>query len=221
MALLLATGMLPARAADGDTTSAPAPRSSYCQERSSFFRSFGRPADVVMLGDSLTDGAEWQEMFAQPRIVNRGIDGDTTDGVLERVADVLALRPQVVFVMIGINDFAEAGRSVDAVFASYRAIVAALVKGGARVVVQSTLPCHEAKAAWKSCRLLNEPIRQLNARLATLASNDVVYLDLAALLGAGGELRGEFTIDGVHLNGDGYRRWRDAIAPLMPARRRP
>lgn len=221
MALLLAMGMLPARAADGPGAPAPVPRSSYWQERNSLFRSFGRSADVVMLGDSLTDGAEWQEMFAQPRIVNRGIDGDTTDGLLERLADVLALRPQVVFVMIGINDLAEGGRSVDAVFSTYRAIVAALVKGGARVVVQSTLPCHEAKAAWKSCQALNGPIRQLNARLATLASNDVVYLDLASVLGAGGQLRGEFTVDGVHLNGDGYRRWRDAIAPFMPARRGP
>lgn len=196
----------------------PAPeRSSYWRERTSLFRTFGRHAEVVMVGDSLTDAAEWAEMFPAQDIVNRGIDSDTSDGVLERIGDIVAARPRVAFVMIGINDFTDPRRSVDNVFANYREIVRRLSQGGARVVVQSTLPCNEAKAAWKSCASLNGRIAQLDALLPTLASGTVTFVDLRPLLAANGNLKPELTFDGVHLNGDGYRLWKQGIAASMPA----
>ena len=169
-----------------------------------------------MVGDSLTDGAEWREIFADQDIVNRGIDGDTTDGVLARIDNILDIKPKRVFVMIGINDFAEAGHSVDDVFANYSAIVSRLAQRGVKVFVQSTLPCNEAKGAWKSCVGLNPKISQLNARLAGLAFANVTFIDLVPVLTAKGGLKNELTYDGVHLNGEGYRQWRNAIAPYMP-----
>ena len=196
---------------------APAERSSYWRERTSLFRTLPGHADVVMIGDSLTDGAEWAELFPQQRIANRGIDSDTTDGVLARLDDILAARPRQAFLMIGINDFADLQRDADAVFADYRAIVAKLERAGVKVVVQSTLPCNAAKAAWKSCAAILGRIGQLNARLATLASKNVRFVDLRPVLAAGGGLGDKFTYDGVHLNGEGYRRWQQTIAPFMPA----
>lgn len=193
-------------------------RSSYWRERTSFFRTLGRPAEVVMIGDSLTDGAEWAEMFPDQDIVNRGIDSDTTDGVLARVDDIVAARPRQAFVMIGINDFADGRRDVDAVFGNYHAIVSRLRQAGIRVVVQSTLPCNEAKAAWKSCASINGKIARLNARLPSLAAPGVVFVDLRPLLAPDGNLKSEVTYDGVHLNGDGYRLWKQAIAASMPGR---
>jgi hexosaminidase len=193
-------------------------RSSYWRERTSVFRVFGQKADVVMIGDSLTDGAEWAEMFPDQEIVNRGIDGDTTHGILARLDTILRLEPKQAYLMVGINDFAEQHRGVASVFAHYRTIVARLSRAGAHVFVQSTLPCKEIKARWKSCASLNPKIRQLNARLATLATDNdsVTYIDLWPALAGKGGLKKELTYDGVHLNGDGYRLWQEAIAPHMP-----
>jgi lysophospholipase L1-like esterase len=191
-------------------------RSSYWRERTSFFQAFGQPADVVMVGDSLTDGAEWSEIFPGHRIVNRGIDGDTTRGVLGRLDTILAARPKRVFVMLGINDFADGHRGVAAVFRDYRLLVARLQAAGVKVIVQSTLPCNAVKGAWKSCKSLNPRVAQLNARLATLASDTVTFVPLSQLVAADGGLRSELSFDGVHLNGQGYLLWRDAIAPFMP-----
>ena len=207
---------------------AAASRPAYWRERVSLFRAFGGTADVVMLGDSLTDGAEWQEIFPDQAIVNRGIDGDTADGVLERLDGVLALRPQLVVLMIGINDLTDgpdgpggpggAGRrSVDATFADVRATVDRLVAAGTRVVLMSTLPCNVTLGAWKSCAAAAPAVRALNLKLAGLASARVAWVDLAARLSDAGGLRADYTFDGVHLNGEGYRVWRDAIAGLMPA----
>lgn len=192
-------------------------RAPYWRERTSFFHTFGREADVVMLGDSLTDGAEWREMFPGQRIVNRGIDNDTTEGVLARLDDILKLKPKAVFLMMGINDFADASRSAEAVFSTYQSIVSRLERSGTRVVIQSTLPCNEVKGVWKSCAAINGRIRQLNTRLATLASRRVSYVDLVPVLATDGGLRDELTYDGVHLSGQGYRLWKNAIARFMPS----
>jgi len=194
---------------------APALRSPYWHERTSFFKTFGQHADVVMIGDSLTDAAEWREMFPQLSIVNRGIDNDTTDGVLERLDDIAAARPRLAFVMIGVNDFSNAHAGVDGVLSNYRAIVARLQRAGIKVVIESTLPCNETLGKWKSCKAINGKIRKLDGQLAKLASADVAYADLAALLTDAHGVKKAFTYDGVHLNGEGYRIWRDAIAHYM------
>jgi lysophospholipase L1-like esterase len=189
---------------------------AYWREKKSFFDTFHAPAAVVMVGDSLTDGAEWRELFPGVSIANRGIDGDTAQGVLERLEGIVALHPAKAFVMIGINDFV-AGKSVDAVFGSYGRIVAKLREGGAAVFVQSTLMCNAAKAAWTACAAANEKVAQLNARLAALGAPGVTFVDLNKTLAGTAGLKSALTFDGVHLNGEGYRLWRDAIAPYVLA----
>ena len=122
----------------------------------------------------------------------------------------------LAFVMIGTNDFADAHRSVAAVWANYQQIVKRLESSGIKVVVVSTLPCHTVKGAWKSCGSYNSKIRVLNTRLARLSGSRVTFLDLWPVLVAGGNLRAEFTFDGIHLNGNGYQQWKKAMAPFMP-----
>jgi lysophospholipase L1-like esterase len=190
--------------------------SSYWQEKKSFFDTLGAYASTVMIGDSLTDGAEWKEMFPGIAVVNRGVDGDTTAGVLRRMEGIVSTHARRAFVMIGINDFKE-GRTVDAVFQDYRSLVSGLEDGGMKVFVQSTLQCNEAKGGWISCAAIQGKIRELNRRLSGLASAKVSYIDINAGLSGPEGLRPDLTYDGVHLNGEGYRIWRDEISKFILA----
>ena len=190
--------------------------SSYWMEKKSFFDALGTYASTVMIGDSLTDGAEWKEMFPGSAVVNRGVDGDTTAGVLRRMDGITSARARKAFLMIGINDFKE-GRTVDAVFQDYGSIVSGLEEAGMRVFVQSTLLCNEAKAAWIPCVGIQGKIRELNRRLSGLASAKVTYIDINAGLTGPEGLRPDLTYDGVHLNGEGYRIWRDEISKFVLA----
>lgn len=194
----------------------PAQPSSYWDEKKSFFDTFGSYASVVMIGDSLTDGAEWREMFPGVALVNRGVDGDTTAGVLKRMDGIVSAKARKAFVMIGINDFKE-GRSVDAVLQDYRSIVSRLNEGGMKVYVQSTLACNETKAEWIGCAGMQGKIRQLNRGLAGLASANVTFIDINAELAGANGLKPDLTYDGVHLNGEGYRVWRDRISKFVMA----
>ena len=57
-----------------------------------------------MPGDSLTEGIDWRELFPDVKILNRGIGGDTSAGVLNRLDEVIGRHPKIVVLMIGAND---------------------------------------------------------------------------------------------------------------------
>lgn len=78
----------------------------------------GRDADVVMIGDSITQNYEkarrpdedfqptWQTFYAPRRTINLGFSGDTTANVLWRLqhGEVEGLAPKVAIVLIGTNN---------------------------------------------------------------------------------------------------------------------
>ena len=75
------------------------------ERRESFFATNPvQPGDVVFLGDSLTDEARWEELFAGLAVRNRGVPGDTTADVLARLEPIARAEPAQVFLMIGTND---------------------------------------------------------------------------------------------------------------------
>nr|CAC9119752.1 GDSL-like Lipase/Acylhydrolase [Citrobacter werkmanii] len=68
------------------------------------YETFPGSYDIVMLGDSITERGHWQDMFPDVRIGNRGIGGDDTNGILERIATIKATGAKQVFLMVGTND---------------------------------------------------------------------------------------------------------------------
>lgn len=184
--------------------------SNYYLDKQSFFRQHGRTYDVVMIGDSITDGAEWEALFPSVNIANRGIFGDTTAGVLARIDSITSTQADKAFVMIGINDFSR-GASVPEVYANYTNIVMQLKQQDMVVYIQSTILGGARKAD------VNPQIEALNADLKkfAIATDGVTYLDLNAGLAQNGSLDPQYSRDEVHLNGAGYAVWRDIIHPQM------
>ena len=77
-----------------------------------------RTNEILFLGDSITDYCEWQELFGMANIKNRGIDGDTIIGVIDRLDEIVASSPKKIFLMIGINDL-ELKNSVKQILCNY------------------------------------------------------------------------------------------------------
>lgn len=59
-------------------------------------------SDVIFLGDSITDKCEWTELLENPNIKNRGISGDTTERILNRLDEIVESKPKQIFLMVGI-----------------------------------------------------------------------------------------------------------------------
>ena len=179
--------------------------------RTAQFAQETRTREVVMLGDSLIEGNDWQAAFPNVSIASRGIGGDTTQGMLKRLDTVLNLKPKKVFVMAGINDLSWYGWPVADVFERYKKMVDSLRKAGAQVYVQSTL-----KAGPAFPPPTNVAVTELNARLRNYCGQGhCQYLDLNPLLAPQGTLSLDYTVDHLHLNAAGYQKWTQAIRQLM------
>lgn len=79
--------------------------STYYYQRASLFESLPVTSeDIIFIGNSITDGGEWHELFNNPHVKNRGISGDTTQGVFDRLDAIVNGQPAKIFLMIGINN---------------------------------------------------------------------------------------------------------------------
>ena len=157
---------------------------------------------IVLLGDSLTaNGRDWNPRLGRNDIRNAGQGGYLTGQMLWMLDTcVIAARPEICFVLAGINDlFNDIPPAT--VFANQRRIATRLIAGGVRPVVQSVLFVHGNPA-------LNARIGELNARLREwCAENGIDWLDLNPDLADADGLKREYTTDGTHLTEQGYAIW--------------
>ena len=175
-------------------------------------------ARVVFMGNSITDAwaKSFPAMFPGKPYIGRGISGQTTPQMLVRFRqDVIALRPQVVVILAGINDIAgNTGPSTQAMIADNLMSMTEIAKAnGIRVVLSSVLPAYDFP--WRRGIEPAPKVVALNAWLKCYSAQaGAVYLDYyTKLVDARGGLSPEMASDGVHPTEAGYR----IMAPLAEA----
>ena len=173
---------------------------------------------IVMLGDSITAGVAWNELLGISDIANRGIAGDTTDGFFKRLTSVYAIKPEMCFIMGGINDLVNEKASVESILINMKKITEALLENGIKPMIQSTL---YVSKEWPDWEPVNNAVDELNRGLITIcqetvksAKLDAVFIDVNAALAPEGILKNEYTYDGVHLSGPGYKEWGTLLLPI-------
>jgi lysophospholipase L1-like esterase len=160
---------------------------------------------TMMLGDSITDEGQWDELLNNDKVQNRGISGDTTSGVLDRL-DSISSNIQQVFIMIGVNDFMR-GKEVDEVYNNYLKIIKIFKDKNIKINIQATLYIGETRKA-----NFNPKIEELNKRLEKYASeNQITFINLNPIFAPQKVLKKEFTFDDLHLNGTAYKLWANEI----------
>ena len=194
----------------------PAFADSYYDRRVSLFDSLPvGDHDIVFLGNSLTDGGEFAELFDMPNVLNRGISSDVIEGVAARTEQVTKGRPAKIFLLIGINDVSH-HLTVDQLASRYRNLVMKIRRESPRteLYIQSVMPIDNSFGRYKNLKGKEQVILDLNRRLKAIAAESGAgYIDLwPALADPRGRLRKGFTNDGLHLTGAGYDAWRDAVA---------
>ena len=184
---------------------------AYYYHRKEHFESLpDTKGEIIFLGNSISDNCEWSELFENPNVKNRGIGGDDTDGVLERIDEVLSSSPKKVFILIGTNDLAY-GKTVDHIIENYNKILDSIsIKSpNTEIYIQSVLPVDEA-VHWT--RKMSD-IRSINESLVEICKErGIKYIDLFPLfVNSENKLNPEYSIDGLHLNAAGYLLWKDYI----------
>ena len=182
------------------------------------------PHQAILLGDSLTLWFPPELLPGRRSWLNQAISGEQSLGLLNRLTLLDQNTPEVVFIMVGINDLIW-GSPVPELVNNLGATVKYLhsVHPQARIVVQSILPHGGAAATWEGRdRLANlspQEIVAVNGQIRQVATAaGATYLDLYPLfVNDQGYLRSDLTTDGLHLNHNGYLVWRTALAMVSEA----
>ncbi len=169
-------------------------------------------ATIIFFGNSLTFAGDWNTLLRRDSIVNQGIGGDNTLGMLHRLNFVYQLHPKLCFVMAGINDI-YADVPVETIFENYKKIIDTLRSKNITPIIQSTL---HVNPKWKRTELKNPEVKKLNILLSEYCTlNKITFVDLNAKLSSNGILNDQFTTDGVHLTPAAYTVWSEMIAPII------
>lgn len=169
-----------------------------------------QPADILFLGNSITERGEWAELLPGRKIANRGIGGDNTFGVLARLDGVIKQQPRQIFLLVGINDIGR-GLPTEVILNNYRRIVAKLTTGLPRtkLIIQSVLPMNESKLPYDYLKGKAAKVKALNEGIVLIAKEfKLTYLNLHELFAdEKGELKADYTKDGIHLEPAAYVDW--------------
>lgn len=188
----------------------------YIEKVTTYVNSYREKGKIVFLGDSLTDIGQWNELLDNPDILNRGISSDTTSGALNRLTEITKLKPRKIFIMLGVNDI-DKGLSTEKIIKNYSKLLQNIKTDSPNtlIYVESVLPIN--KDIYKT-RTKEKQIIDLNTSLKNLCKNsNIQYIDLYPLftLPNQNKLYKEYTIGGLHVNGKGYKVWRDAIKSYL------
>lgn len=170
--------------------------------------------DIVFLGNSITAQCDWAELMHNPKIKNRGIPGDSTDGILERLDEICSPQPAKIFLMIGINDLLF--HAPDYIIENYNKIVTRILTESpeTELILYSILPINPDL---RHIPISNADIRKINTSIREIARNkQLIYIDLNTKFSdKDGFLFAKFTSDGIHLNGDAYLLWKSEIEAYL------
>ncbi|PTO65465.1 SGNH/GDSL hydrolase family protein [Vibrio splendidus] len=172
-------------------------------------RHFSPNADLVMFGDSITEWAPWADIFRDVSMVNRGLAGDTTTGMLRRIDTTLNVKPKVVCFMAGINDLAQ-GYDVDHIYQNYIDMLKVWQENDIRILVQSTL------YVGSKLQGLNPSVELLNTKISEYcAQQGIAFLDVNSVLSPNQLLSNAYSCDDLHLNAKAYQVWAEVLQPTV------
>lgn len=190
----------------------------YYQRKTAFEQLPVSDGSTIFCGDSITDGAEWSELFGDPHILNRGISGDIAEGVLNRVTEMAIQHPAKLFLLIGINDLAAGSNTTD-IASRIRRVIDTLQQLSPQtgIYLQSVLPVNASLNRFPNHTNKKDSILRLNLLLETIAHTQKIhFINLyPAFSTGGGSLDTSYTNDGLHLNGTGYQRWKTVVYPFV------
>ena len=171
--------------------------------------------NIVMLGNSLTEGGHWDEILKRTDVANRGIGSDVTEGYVHRINDVFDLKPKICFIEGGVNDLAR--------YIPQETIISNLAILIDTLRSKNIIPVLNAVTyVADNYRAINPPafnssIKDLNRAIRALAKEKKVRLiDLNGKITDGEYLLKKYAVaDGIHYTADTYSLWRKEILKIV------
>lgn len=169
---------------------------------------------VIFLGNSITEGGDWASLTGLDNTLNRGIGGDITFGLLNRIEEIIKRSPEKLFVMIGVNDI---GKDIPpaVIAANVDRLIREVQEGSPQttIILQSILPVNPEYPGFPQHYNKQELVLITNQLLErTAAEAGIRFINLYPyFLDDRQRLDEKLTTDGLHLNAEGYLRWSEFL----------
>ena len=175
---------------------------------------------VVFVGDSITDSCDLDKYYPEFDAYNRGIAGDTTGGLLNRInISAVDLSPSVIVLLIGTNDYQRVvPHTNEHILKNYEKILTKFKQKlpDTKVIVQSVYPIANVnfKVHYKHG---HGHIKALNADLEKLTESfGYTFANVYPLLEDGEEeMNMDYSQDGLHPNDLGYQVISGYLKPII------
>ncbi len=172
---------------------------------------------ILFLGNSITQGGDWRKLLNDSTVINRGIGGDITFGILKRLDDVVKRKPSKVFLLIGINDISK--NIPDEVIMENIFSIVSRIRGGSpktQIYVQSIFPLNPSFEKFPANYDKQDHVVTLNTQLKKFADRlKYTFVDLyPEFLDKENRLNAKYSTDGLHLNAAGYGHWVSILRSL-------
>ncbi len=190
--------------------------SAYWNEKVKSFGTITDTVKVIMIGNSLTDWFD-PSVLEEPKLLNMGISGDMTGPLLHRLHQATKLKPEKMFIEIGINDVIERVDN-EVITANWEKIIAQVKKEspGTQVFFLSLMPVDLPGTVLRWDNAVNKTVVELNDELKKICTRSgVTYVDMHSGLVSEGRLKKEYSKDGVHFTPAGYAVWEQILKPLV------
>lgn len=174
---------------------------------------------VIMLGNSITEGGDWKKLLGDSTIVNRGISGDVTFGVMNRLEEITKRKPSKLFLLIGINDLSR-NTPKEIIIENILNIIYRIRASSPKteIFVQSILPLNESfKNFPPNFRGKAEGVLIINGNLNKYAEKmKYTFVDLhGKFVDKNGNLEAKYSTDGLHLSTAGYQHWASILKEYL------
>lgn len=178
---------------------------------------------IVFIGDSITDLYPLDSYYSDLNraCYNRGIGGDTTQGVIDRLkVSIFDVNPSTIVLMIGTNDI-DGGVPNETIIENYKIILSEINKNQPMVELYfvSVIPQNKDLESYTQLNVdkNNNTILTINEEIKKLCDEfGCTYIDLHSnLIDENGYLRKELSDDGIHLNANGFEIWTNLLKPYL------
>ena len=173
---------------------------------------------VIMAGNSITEGGNWKKLLNDTTVINRGIGGDVTFGLLARLNDIIKRKPSKLFLLIGVNDLSR-NTPDEVILDNIYNLVHIVHKSnpGTQIYVQSILPLNETfknfpekyRGKLEHITTINNNLRKYGEKLHyTFVDINKEFADKES------KMEARYSTDGLHLNASGYDHWVEILKRL-------